>query len=384
MFPFRATAQHIPQRRAWQKIAWVLRALVLLALLSRIAPAHPLVFLGPPQTVSTQHPAVCVHTLLTNEVEEWKIQRTLQLVREMGAPTIVEFFPWAYVERAPGQYDWAHTDRIIRHAQNQGLRVIARLGLVPDWARPPVQERVTTLTYLDEKHFADFAAFVGAFTARYTGTVVGVIIWNEPNLSLEWGGRAPDPAAYVELLRLAYAAAHAANPQIVVYGGALAPTLEPEGSGAAMNDLRYLERMYQLGARPYFDALAVHAYGFTAPPDDPPAADKLNFRRVELLRALMVRYDDAAKPLSITEGGWSDDARWVYGVRPAQRMAYTLRAFELVEAWPWAERLCLWNFRQPQDRFNRRDAYFALVSSEFDRKPIYEAVQAYAQGQPYP
>ncbi len=384
MISVRRATRSVELRRAWRIGGWVARALVLLGLLSRVAPAHPLVFLGPPQTVTTQHPAVCVHTLLTNEVEEWKIQRTLQLVREMGAPTIVELFPWAYVERAPGEYDWTHADRVIQHAQNQGLQVIARLGLVPDWARPPVHERVTTLTYLDEEHFADFAAFVEAFTARYAGTVVGVIIWNEPNLSLEWGGRAPDPAAYVELLRLAYSAAHAANSQIVVLGGALAPTLEPEGSGAGMNDLRYLERMYQGGARPYFDALAVHAYGFTAPPDDPPAPDKLNFRRVELLRAVMARYGDVGKPIVITESGWSDDARWVYGVRPAQRITYTLRAFELVEAWPWAEQLCLWNFRQPQDRFNRRDAYFALVSSQFDCKPIYEAVQAYAHGQPYP
>ena len=383
MFPV-TSARPVWLRRGRQALAWTLRVGVLLGLLSQVTPAHPLVFLGPPQTVDTLHPAVCVHTLLTDEVEEWKIQRTLQLVREMGAPTIVEFFPWAYVERSPGQYDWAHADRIIRHAQNQGLRVIARLGLSPDWARPPVQERVTTLTYLDEEHFADFAAFVGAFTARYADTVIGVIIWNEPNLSREWGGRAPDPAAYVELLRLSYTAAHTANPQIVVLGGALAPTLEPEGSGAAMDDLRYLERMYQAGARPYFDALAAHAYGFTTPPDDPPAPDKLNFRRVELLRAVMVRYGDADKPITITEGGWSDDTRWVYGVRPAQRITYTRRAFEIVEAWPWADRLCLWNFRQPQDRFNRRDAYFALVSSEFDRKPIYEAVQAYARGQPYP
>ena len=37
-------------------------------------------------------------------------------------------------------------------------------------------------------------------------------------------------------------------------------------------------------------------------------------------------------------------------------------------------------FRQPLDRQNRRDAYYALVSSDFYHKPIYEAIKAYARG----
>jgi hypothetical protein len=44
------------------------------------------------------------------------------------------------------------------------------------------------------------------------------------------------------------------------------------------------------------------------------------------------------------------------------------------------EQLCIWNFRQPVDHHNRRDTYYALVSSDFYAKPIYEAIQAYARG----
>ncbi len=357
-------------------VAWGM----LLALIQTIRPAPARVILGPPQTVETVNPTVCVHTRLTDEVDEWKVQRTLQMVREMGATTIVEFFPWPYVERKRGEFDWAHADRIIRHAENQGLTVIARLGLVPHWARPSVEEKVTTLTYLPRDHFDEFAAFVGAFVRRYPGQVSGVIIWNEPNLSHEWGGRAPDPEAYAELLRLSYQAAHAANPDIVVMGGALAPTTELENSGAGMNEFRFLERMYEAGAAPYFDALAAHTYGFTHPPADPPDAATINFRRVELLRDTMVRYGDGEKLIVITESGWSDDPRWANAVRPGQRIAYTLEALDMVTGWPWAERLCIWNFRQPVDLRNRRDAYYALVSSDFFAKPIYQAIQAYARG----
>ena len=59
---------------------------------------RPLVTVGPQQTVVTVNPKMGVHTRLTDEVEEWKIKRTLEMVREMGAPWIVEYFPWAYVE----------------------------------------------------------------------------------------------------------------------------------------------------------------------------------------------------------------------------------------------------------------------------------------------
>lgn len=357
-----------------------LRLLIIYAVLRGVTPAPPRVTLGPPHTVSTQHPVVCTHTRLTDEVEEWKIQRTLELVRTMGAATIVEFFPWPYVEGERGQYDWAHSDRIMRHAETQGLTVIARLGLVPDWARPPVHEKVTNLTYLTADHFDEFAAFVGAFVARYQGVISGVIIWNEPNLSIEWGNRPVDPEAFTELLRLSYQAAHAADPDIIVFGGALAPTNEPEDSGAGMNDLRYLERMYEAGVATAFDALAVHTYGFTYAPQADPAPDVMNFRRIELIRAIMERYGDGDKPVTITESGWNDDPRWTKAVRPGQRIAYTLEAFDMVEGWPWADQLCIWIFRQPLDLHNRRDAYYALVSSDFVTKPIYEAIQAYARG----
>lgn len=358
----------------------LIRLILVWAVLHPLMPAPPRVTLGPPQRVETNEPVVCVHTRLTDEVEEWKIQRTLRMVREMGAATIVEFFPWPYVEGVEGEFNWTLPDRIIRHAHNQGLTVIARLGLVPGWARPPVDEKVTSLAYLPYDHFEDFAVFVKAFVARYQDEVSAVIIWNEPNLSLEWGSRAVDPEGYTELLRVSYRAAHDANPDVIVMGGALAPTLEPEDSASGMNEVRFLERMYAAGAADYFDVLAVHTYGFTRATQDEPDPGVINFRRVELLRGVMERAGDGDTPVTITEGGWNDDPRWSYAVRPGQRIVYTLDAFELVKGWPWAEQLCLWNFRQPFDRHNRRDAYYALVSSEFHPKPIYEAIQAYTHG----
>jgi hypothetical protein len=333
----------------------------------------------PPQRVITQNPVVGVHTRLTDEVERWKIQRTLRMVRRMGAPWVVEYFPWPYLEPARGRFNWDHSDAVIEHATNQGLTVIARLGWVPGWARPEPEERETTHTYLDAAHYDDFAAFVAAFAARYRGRVRHIILWNEPNLSFEWGYRPVDPEGYTALLQAVYPRAHAANPEVVLLAGALAPTLEPPGSAAGLNDLDYLERMYRAGAAPYFDALSAHAYGLTAPPEQAPARERINFRRVELLREIMVAHGDGEKPIYVTEAGWNDHPRWVHAVRPAERIVYTLGAYEWArEHWPWCPSVAMWAFRYPAPTMNYQDEY-AFVTPHFEPLVIYLEVQKYTQ-----
>ena len=362
--------------------AHLIRLALVLFILWAVHPSRVLIVLGPPQQVVTTNLIVGVHTRLTDEVEEWKIQRTLHMVREMGAPWVVEYFPWPYVEPEEGEFTWDHSDVVIKHAENQGLTMIARLGWTPAWARPDPQEngQETTLTYLDADHYADFADFVAAFIARYSGRVNHVIIWNEPNLSFEWGYRPVDPEGYVELLRAVYPRAHAANPDVVVLAGALAPTLEPEGSAVGLGDLAYLERMYQAGAASTFDALAAHAYGLTFSPEEPPAPGTINFRRVELLREIMVAYGDGSKPVYVTEAGWNDHPRWVNAVRPAQRIEYTIGAYEWArQHWPWCACVATWAFRYPASTLSYQD-YYAFVTVDFEPQVIYLEVQDYTGG----
>ncbi|MEI2689300.1 MAG: hypothetical protein V9H69_06125 [Anaerolineae bacterium] len=200
-----------------------------------------------------------------------------------------------------------------------------RLGFAPQWARP----KDTSPLYLDEEHYAAFGDYVYEFVRRYRDQVNYIIIWNEPNLSLEWGYRPVDPAGYTRMLQVAYTRAKEANPAVQVLGGALAPTLAPPGSEWGMDDLHYLQAMYDAGAAPYFDILAAHAYGGKFAPDEPAAPDAINFARTELLRAIMVANGDEAKPIMITEGGWNDHPRWTQ--RGAARPAHQLYPARLSE-----------------------------------------------------
>ena len=377
--PKRSLATRAFRHKRRLACALVALALLCLAFLWPQPPAEH-VPLGEQQTVETSQPLLCAHALLENEVEEGKIKSSLVLTRELGATSIVQFFPWPYYESRRGQFDWAGADRIIAHARRQGLSIFARLGLVPAWARPASPEAPTTLNTLPEAAFDDFARYAGAFARRYRGAVDAIIIWNEPNLSFEWGYRPVDPAAYVRLLRASYRHVKAANPDIEALAGALAPTLESDPGGAGLNDIDYLVGMYQAGAADHFDALAIHSYGFREPPSAEPAKDRLNFRRAELLRQVMIDHGDAAKPVYITEFGWNDHPRWAGAVRPSQRTAYTIEAYEYAAAnWHWTRALCLWALRYPADLHSYPDN-FTLISADFRKKPIYYALQEYARG----
>ena len=361
----------------WKEIGkYVIRILVVIVILMIAgAKPKPIIIMGHPHRVETVNPKMGAHTRLTDEVEEWKIQRTLALVREMGARWIVEYFPWGYIEPARGQFDWQHADMVVDHAINQGLTVIARLDFVPEWARP----KGTTFRYLDEEHYQDYGDFVYAFVEHFKGRVDYFIIWNEPNLSFEWGYRLVDPEAYTQLLKLAYGRAKEANPDCYVLNGGLAPTIGREGNEWGLSDLIFLQRMYDAGAKDYFDIMATHAYGYVFPPDDLPAENKINFSRAELIHEVMVRNGDGDKQIMITEGGWNDHPRWTKAVRPYQRIVYTIKAYELAKTWDWCQALIIWSFRTPVPERNFRD-YYTFVTPGFILKPVYLEVQNYARG----
>jgi hypothetical protein len=135
--------------------------------------------------------------------------------------------------------------------------------------------------------------------------------------------------------------------------------------------------MYEAGAGAYFDALAAHAYGLALAPEVAPDPEIINFRRVELLREIMVDYGDGDKGVYVTEAGWNDHPRWMWAVTPAQRVQYTRDAYTwAAERWSWCPVVAMWMFRTPGSLHNYQD-YYAFVTPDFRPRPIYAALQAY-------
>lgn len=340
-----------------------------------------------------------VNTFLQKEVESFKKDRTMQYAQNMGAGWIRQQFPWAEIEYRtdPGnpfwdtknnQSAWDKYDGIVDLAAKYNLRVIARIDSAPAWSHPLTD---TLKAPPDSAHLKDFAAFIQTFVARYKGRIAALQIWNEPNLTGEW--IVPDPkskgqmlpvnaADYTTLLKTAYGAAKTADPNIIVLSAPLATTNDTTSN---LNELAYLQGMYNAGARPYFDAMSANAYGLSLPPEDPPSPGKLNFRRVELLHNVMVKNGDTDKSVWFNEYGWNappaniTDIRWGR-VTPDQQADYTVRGIEYARRnWPWAGVFTIWYLRQVGDTpDNTAEYYFGMVTPDFAAEPVYNLVAAAA------
>ena len=270
--------------------------------------------------------------------------RDLQLVQDMGFGWVKQTFAWRDIETIEkGQYDWWRPDYIVQAVQDAGLKLLVRIDRQPFWAQPP---GTPPMENMPPANLQDFADFCGTLADRYHGRIAAYQVWNEPNLSREWGNQSPDPAAYTALLRGCYEAIKAVDPQAIVISAGMAPTgTEPP---IAMPDTDFLQGMYDAGAAPYFDVLGVNAPGYKAAPEVSPAEGEqvyghrfFVFRRVEDMRAIMVGNGDAGKQVAILEMGWTldpirPDYAW-FAVDEATQADYLVRAYQYAKAnWqPW-------------------------------------------------
>lgn len=323
---------------------------------------------------------------LDREVEHWKQERTLEMARAAGVGWIKQLFAWEEIEPlSKGEFDWAKYDRIVGLAEQYGMQIIARLDRPPDWTRQASTDGGSRFKTRPPDDLADYGDFVFEFVGRYKGRVRHIQIWNEPNLTAEWGFQRVDAVAYTRLLEIAYRRAKEADPDVVVLSAPLAITLEDASMRGNHNDLIFLEQMYQAGAGDYFDILSANAFGLDLPPEDPPDPYVLNFRRVELQRQIMERYGDKNKPIWINEYGWNAPPAsfprnlltWE-SVTEAEQAEFTVRGIAWArEHWPWLGVVNIWYFRQVGDVPPDRPAYyFALVDPEFNPRPVYLALQA--------
>lgn len=245
--------------------------------------------------------------------------RDLQLIREAGFNWVKQTFAWETIEApSKGQFDWSIADRVVAGVNNNNLKLLARLSADPEltdsfWGGIP------------PGNGADFANFAFEVASRYNcqpgavGCIQAYQIWNEPNLSREWGNNSPNPGQYVEFLRLAYAAIKRANPNAIVISAGMAPTGSNDAQ-AMPDDVFYREMYRAMGgsSNGYFDMLGVHGAGFAAPPELDPAVAAgdqryggyrfFAFRHVEDIRQIMVENGDADKRIVLLEFGWTYDS----------------------------------------------------------------------------
>jgi polysaccharide biosynthesis protein PslG len=304
----------------------------------------------PPATMTSPDYGAQVFVWWREEISD----RDLDLTKDAGFNWIKQTFAWETIEgRGKGSFDWSVADRVVSHACDRNLKVLARLSSDPElvdfWGGPP------------PGNAADFADFAYQVAARYNcqpgsvGCIQAFQVWNEPNLGREWGGNRPNPAQYAEFLRTVYAAIKRGNPNAIVISAGMAPT--GDNNDAAMPDDMFYDQMYQaMGGNSdgYFDMLGVHGAGYAAPPELDPAEAASNpkyggyrffaFRHVEDIRKIMEKYGDTAKKIVLLEFGWTFDEvnpsyKWHgadAGIDMFVQAKYLKGAYQwAAQNWPW-------------------------------------------------
>lgn len=334
------------------------------------------------------------NTFLEQEVELEKRARILDLLREAGITSIRQEFPWEDIEiHAKGDFidrrndpagvdAWAKYDHIVDLAGERDIAVIARLGNPPSWTRA-LTDTIGAAAPPDD--FNDFGDFAAAAAERYAGRIRHYQIWNEPNGNEEWGKQDVDPEAYTALLCLAYERIKAVDPDAIVLAAALTPTVANDGRH--MNDLVFLQRMYDAGAGDCFDIFSAQGYGlWSGPTDQRLRPVVINYPHHLLLRDVMVRNGDAHKPVWISEMGWNTAPEPIppsYGrVTEEQQARYAVQAFARTERdWPWVGLNSYWFFKRPgEGEIDQAWYYFRMMEPDFTPLPVYGAIAEYATG----
>lgn len=164
---------------------------------------------------------------------------------------------------------------------------------------------ITTAQEEDFAALADFAARLAALGP------MAIEVWPEANLDRAWPTGKIGGASYTVLLRRAYEAIKAANPDVWVISGAPAPTsAEAAFPGRVMNDDTFYAQMARAGTGNYADCIGVHyTQGVVAPmastgdPRQPIDDDAIRYL-VPMLQRAATPFRETTLPLCVTELGY--------------------------------------------------------------------------------
>ena len=188
--------------------------------------------------------------------------------------------------------NFVYTDAFVSEAAQRELPLLPVVLYAPSWDASP------NGNHFQPVHDAPYGRYLTALVERYGPhgsfwsshpsvpyrPIRTWQIWNEPNLAYYWD-TTPFAPSYVALLRVAHSAIKKVDPKATVVLGSL-----------VNYGWRGLALIYDIrGARSLFDAVASNPY--TAKPSGV-------ITILRLMRRMMDKHGDHAKPLIATEVGW--------------------------------------------------------------------------------
>ncbi|GIV97089.1 MAG: hypothetical protein KatS3mg057_1746 [Herpetosiphonaceae bacterium] len=319
--------------------------------------------------------------------------RVAALAKNAGMPWIRQQVAWMDHHDQSGAIYWGELDNVVNDAHAHGIKLLLSVVRAPSWATPDGKNGLPS-----RDHFDEFAYFMGEMAKRYKGKVQAYEIWNEQNLAIENGGRVPEASFYVDLLAVAYDAIKAQDPYAIVVSGAPSST-ETNDPYIAVSDITFYRQMFNNPKfRTHMDVIGVHPGGQHNPPDtlwpDNPGpfpewqkSREFYFRRVEDVRAEMLKAGLGDRQIWITEFGWAtanNTPGYEYGNNTDfnEQAQYIVRAFQMGrhDYAPWVGAMFLWNlnFAVPWgERGNplHEQASFGVINPDWSPRPAYLELQ---------
>lgn len=162
------------------------------------------------------------------------------LLRKAGVGWLRGFYEWQTIEPKRGYFNWALTDRLVRNARDNQLRLTGGFFYFTPWASADGGTRQFPI-----KDIAYWREYVSAVVGRYHDDIKYWEVWNEFNGSFAPGGT---PARYAELVKEADLAAKKIDPDARI------------GMSVANFDVGFLDAAIKAGAAGHFDYICVHPY----------------------------------------------------------------------------------------------------------------------------
>ncbi|OZF03244.1 cellulase family glycosylhydrolase [Rhodococcoides fascians] len=294
------------------------------------------------------------------------LARSLDAVAASGSTRLRLDVAWPLLEPERGLEVWAPTDRVVNAALDRGIDVLAILDYSPDWAAADPALGLTSKPASAE----EYGRYAGSVAAHFAGRVSAYEIWNEPNGSVFFAPWA-DPELYAEMLRGAFGAIRAADPDALVIGGAIGAVGDNHNT---MNGLTFLRRMYDAGAHGYFDALSVHPYSYPGTLVGTEQFPDGALHMIADMRREMIARGDDDKELWATEfGSPTDEGAGIDEARQGELMTAFVHEWSQL---PFAGPMYVHEIRDRLAGSTNPEDNFGVLHRDFTAKPAYEALVA--------
>jgi polysaccharide biosynthesis protein PslG len=285
------------------------------------------------------------------------LEQNLASLRVAGIDAIRDEVSWGGMEREKGKLVIPESyDRYVRQMSRAGIQVM----LILDYAnrhydggdRPRSPEAI--------EGYCRYAEFV----VRHFGDDVHLYeIWNEYDIGIglpRQFNKGGSPKDYMKMLKSVYPRIKAIHPNATVIAGA-------STSGGVKRG--WLEKIIQLGALQYSDAISIHSYNYS---------DKFPERGPEACSAWMTSVQNMLKkynngkevPFYVTEMGWPTHVG-KRGTEPELSASYLARLYLLARTSKSFRGIWWYDFQDDGWNAEHNENNFGIVRPDLTPKPSY-------------